>query len=697
MTYGWTGKFLRIDLTNKKATVEDGTQYKEYFGGMGFGYKVLYDEVPLGTMPYDKASKMVLSAGPLTGTGAPCSGRTTITLISPMLEKPLVADSHMGGHFAPQMKYAGYDAIIVEGQADAPTWVKILNDEITFESAEGVWGNGTRESSEMISKLAGNDYCVCTIGQAGEKLVNNSTICNALAHFGGCGAGAIWGSKNLKAIAIHGTGSLQVADPKKCMELFEYQLAEIIGSNNNHVVPANQQSWNEYTAKTRWQGGPGRVWGAAKGGPLDTGEQKPGDINAVGMRTILQAFYHGDAAMKYVVKQAGCQSCPIRCYPEMNMPIMEKYGLDAKHSQTCLAADHFGFYPEGIKDFQDEGDAKVIIGFAIAQAMDDYGLWCSYGGVDNDFSYCYKHGIFEKVLPKAEYDSIPWDLMKSGDPGWAVDIVRRIAMKEGEISRLGEGSWAIAKAWNLGDEYWNTNRKMFLKLGFTLHHSTESFGQVGGLINILFNRDPMCHTHQNILGSGLPHDLQKQIVGELIGSPDCMDAPKSYTPMNQWKAKFAKWSIVRNNIHDMATLCNWVWPMVFSPKKERGYKGDTSLEAQLVSAVTGESFTEESLDLVGEKVLNLHRALTALQMNSANLRKDHDYVNDWVFDMDPEIAAFTPGTIKMERTDWETALDMFFDELGWDKATGIPTRATLEKFGLTFAADDLAKAGLLPA
>ena len=167
--------------------------------------------------------------------------------------------------------------------------------------------------------------------------------------------------------------------------------------------------------------------------------------------------------------------------------------------------------------------------------------------------------------------------------------------------------------------------------------------------------------------------------------------------MSPAKAKFAKWAIVRNNVHDSLALCNWVWPMTFSPMKERDYKGDTALEAKLLTAVTGEEWTEESLDFVGERIMQLQRAMTALELNSKNLRADHDGVSDWVFDRDPDKEAFTEGTTKLDREDWEKALDLYYEEWGWDKATGIPTRATLEKFDLKDLADELETAGLLPA
>ena len=697
--YALTGKILRLNMTDKSFAIEDNKYAKDYLGGMALGTRIMYDEVPAGTNPTDDASKIVLSAGALAGTSASCSGRTSVSLMSAFTEKPLIADAHMGGNLAPQIKFAGYDAIIIEGKADAPVWVKILNDEITFEDASGVWGKGVRETTAILNKEAGPEYCVCAIGPAGENLVPDSIIVNSMCHAAGCGAGAIFGSKNLNAIVIHGTRSISIADPVKLMELNHYQLSDLIGVNNNHVMPATQQSWNEFTGATRWQGGPGKEWGLAHGGPIDTGEQKPGDINAIGMRNHTINFFMGDVAFKHTVKTGGCHACPIRCFPDLHFDALEEYGTQ-NNTATCMTLMRaYDFYNGHIHDFEEEGDGALTLGSHCQWLMDDYGVWCGYGDLDYTFKYCLQHDIFKQKLSEEEYNEIPWDLMEAGDPLWANEMISRIALKKGEFGRvLGLGSLRTAKEWDLPDSFWNEATGIYFnfKKGYIRHHSSESFGQVGGLINIVFNRDSMCHTHQNCLGNGLPYEIVKARLEGMFGE-GCADASGSYTPMNAAKAKFAKWSIVRNNVHDSLALCNWVWPMTFSPKKERNYEGDTALEAKLLTAATGDEWTEESLDLVGEKAMHLQRAMTALGMNSANLRVDHDGVSDWVFDQDPDVDAFTPGTTKLERNDWETALDLYYEAWGWDKATGIPTRATLEKFDLADEADALEQAGLLPA
>ena len=166
--------------------------------------------------------------------------------------------------------------------------------------------------------------------------------------------------------------------------------------------------------------------------------------------------------------------------------------------------------------------------------------------------------------------------------------------------------------------------------------------------------------------------------------------------MNENKARFAKFGIMRQVLHDSFTLCNWVWPMTFSPRKERGYKGDLSVEAQYMSAITGENWTEESLDHAVERCIQLHRAMTVKTAGTTDMRNNHDVVASFIFDMDPDFEPFTEGTVKLEREDWQNALTMFYEQFGWDPKTGAPTRETLEKFELSDVADDLAALNLLP-
>ncbi len=701
--YGWTGKILRVNLSNESVSIDDTSKYKEFIGGMGIGYKVIADEVPVGTKPYDPENKIIFGAGPLTGSGIPMSSRTNITSLQPVNPFGLVADSHMGGNFAAMMKFAGYDAIIVEGKASNPVWLNIQDDEVTLENANNVWGTGIYNTTAVINSIAGKEASVAAIGQAGENMVNLSVIMNGTSHSAG-GHGGVMGSKNLKAIAVKGTGSVQMAGTgKEWEDLNKYMLAELVGANNNHVVPNTPQPWAEYhNERSRWTAREDLYWGAAEP-PIETGICAAGDINRIGYRTDKAIFDLGPLAEKYTVRMGGCQSCPIRCHSQIKMPQLKEYGVSEYAENTCVGySGPNGVMIKGSTDQFEEGDARILPRVLGSQLTDDYGVWCNYGMIGDDFKYAYDNGILKEVLPADEYNSIPWDLLEAGDPAFLVDFYRRIALKEGEFSKLGMGTPWIAKEWNYGDDFWNgaedgTGSKIWSRLGFPRHHSSETAGQVGAMLNCMFNRDAQCHTHVNITGSGLPIEVQKQVVADVyaIGSEDALDAPNDYTPVNQAKAKFAKWSIVRNVLHDSLTICNWMWPMTASPLKERNYIGDTAMEAKFMNLVTGEDYTEEELDFAAERIFQLHRALTAMQMNSKNMREDHDDICGWVFDKDPDVEAFTAGTDKLDRDDMQLAMTMFYKEMGWDEETGIPTRSTLEKFGLNDIADKMSSMGIL--
>ena len=193
--YGWAGKILRVNFTTGNISTEDTLKYKNYVGGMGLGYKIIYDEVPLETHPHDEASKVVLSLGPLTGTGVPCSGRLNMSFLSSWTKGFSIVDAHMGGHIAHAIKYAGYDAVIFEGKSSKPVYLKIDDDKVSIEDASHIWGKGTFEANRTLIEENGETFDAATIGQAGENLVNMSCMITSVGNSGGAGVGAILGSK----------------------------------------------------------------------------------------------------------------------------------------------------------------------------------------------------------------------------------------------------------------------------------------------------------------------------------------------------------------------------------------------------------------------------------------------------------------------------------------------------------------------
>ena len=707
-SYGWTGKILRVNLTDKTVSVSPTDPYKEYLGGMGIANKIMYDEVPAGTDPLSPENKIVFAVGPLTATGVPLAGRTTIASLSTYTTDHQVVDAHTGGMIGAAIKKAGWDAIVIEGASDEPVYLKIEDDDIEIKPADQVWGQGTRATTEALSRKEGTDFCVATIGPAGENLLPYACIINSRNHSAGAGAAAVMGSKKLKALVVRGSQPIYVADPQEVADLSDYMLREIVGSNNNHVVPSTQQEWAEYFDKgSRWTAQKGLTWALAEGGPIDTGEPKPGEINTVGYRCMKAFKDEGPEAEKYTIKMDGCHSCPIHCYSDLRVPASAANGGYEITGNTCVP--NFPFTNYMIKILGDNTSVEagsedaLIWDQVFGSTMDDLGLWCNYGQIYRDIAHCYATGLLQKVLPPEEYAEINWEGFKNNDPSMVPPLLAKIAANDSEIAYIGHGPIVWTERWNDPD-WWNTPASTLINVrGWPVHHAHECFGQVGLLYNMVFNRDDMIHSAVNFQGCGLPFELKQQIAAEVWGDASAIDPDKNYTPMNEYKANFAWWSIVTDVLHDSLTLCNWVWPMTMSPTKARDYRGDLDLEAKFMKAVTGEDVTTEDLYKMGAKITTLQRANTARGMVGANgqmgtndFRNVHDVVTEWPFTMDPDIEVFTEGTNKMDKEDFQTALTMMYECFGWDPELGCPTAECLDYYDMPDVKEDLAALGLLP-
>ena len=707
-SYGWTGKILRVNLTDKTVSVSPTDPYKGYIGGMGLANKIMYDEVAPGTDPLAPENKVVFAVGPLTATGVPLAGRTTIASLSTYTKDHQVVDAHCGGMIGAAIKKAGWDAIVIEGASDEPVYLKIDDDNVEIKPADQVWGLGTRATTEALSRKEGTDFCVATIGPAGENLLPYACIINSRNHSAGAGTAAVLGSKKCKALVVRGTQPIYVANPQEVADLSDYMLREIVGSNNNHVVPSTQQEWAEYFDKgSRWTAQKGLTWALAEGGPIDTGEPKPGEINTVGYRCMKAFKDEGPEAEKYTIKMDGCHSCPIHCYSDLRVPASAANGGYEITGNTCVP--NFPFTNYMIKILGDNTSVEagsedaLIWDQVFGSTMDDLGLWCNYGQIYRDIAHCYATGLLQKVLPPEEYAEINWEGFKNNDPSMVPPLLAKIAANDSEIAYIGHGPIVWTERWNDPD-WWNTPASTLINVrGWPVHHAHECFGQVGLLYNMVFNRDDMIHSAVNFQGCGLPFELKQQIAAEVWGDASAIDPDKNYTPMNEYKANFAWWSIVTDVLHDSLTLCNWVWPMTMSPTKARDYRGDLDLEAKFMKAVTGEDVTTEDLYKMGAKITTLQRANTARGMVGANgqmgtnaFRNVHDVVTEWPFTMDPDIEVFTEGTNKMDKEDFQTALTMMYECFGWDPELGCPTAECLDYYDMPDVKEDLAALGLLP-
>jgi len=213
--FGWIGTILRVNLTTGKITRESLSPElaKTFIGARGLGGKYLVDEVDPTIDALSPENKLIFAPGPMTGTFAPSSGRYDVITKSPLTGA--IAASNSGGAFGPELKFAGYDMIIFEGKAEKPVYLWIHDAQVELRDASAIWGKQVPETTEAIQAATHEDAKVACIGPAGESLVLFANIMNEMHRAAGrSGVGAVMGSKNLKAVAVMGSGAVKIAEPE---------------------------------------------------------------------------------------------------------------------------------------------------------------------------------------------------------------------------------------------------------------------------------------------------------------------------------------------------------------------------------------------------------------------------------------------------------------------------------------------------
>lgn len=690
--YGWTGQGLRINLTTGEIT-KVPTQ-KDWIGGTALGYKIFWDEVPPKTQAFDEANKIVIAPGPLTGTGAVCSGRTSVTTMYPTTY-PIheIGSAHLGGDLGAKMKYAGYDFIVIEGKAKEPVYVYVNNDDVQIRKANHIWGEGTRRAAALINQETSPTASVTVIGPAGENLLPMSVIINAKSHTGG-GIGGVWGSKNLKGLAIDGDQPIHIAADKEEWEKLVNRNKELLGALTQTVVSRYPHPLFEYhSLNSRWSGMPGKQWGAANppiNVPLDTRR-----LSKMAFRTNAGEFFLGDREWARHVRNNGCFACPIRCYPVIkDTSTAAKYNVHPITEQTCGGLFFPIFFYPNLKNHPERNIEIAIVG---SQLMDDLGLWCNYGQLQRDMIVMYQDGYWKKLLSKEEYDSLPWKKIDDVDASAMQDFLPRIAYRKGEFGKwLGETTPVMLDHFGIPVKTWSDDhRTLYWSNGHPKHHTNEDDGQLGCVLNCMWNRDPMAHAHVNFTRSGLPIKEMKHIAKVTWGDESAVDQIGDYTPTNTYKMKRLQWVIARTELHNMLGLCSWMAPWEYCPDEKNQYVGDPNMEAKIFSAVTGVNKTGDDLDKDGIRAWMLQRVYTMRQLGSSNMRKDHDLVPGWIYTDPKDRKPFTKGTVRMDPDDINKSFDIFFEQVGCDKETGVPTTDTLKAYRLDFVIPVLQKEGLI--
>ena len=417
--YGWTGKILRIDLTKKQVTTEykDEKFYRNFLGGSNIVAYYLLNEIPKGIDAFDEKNLIVISTSVYTGTIMPGSGRFSIGCKSPLTGG--IADSQAGGFWGPELKFAGYDAIIISGKAEKPCYLWIKDDQIEFCDGSSIWGKSTGDAEDIIKKEVDEQKCrILQAGLAGERLVRYAAVTAGLKHWcGRGGVGAVMGSKNLRAIAVRGTQKLPVYDAAKLEEFRKW------------FLQAHKEN-DEIDFKKKY-GTVGGLDSMDAQGLLPTRNFHKGSFKDA---ELIGGINLKDTLLK---SRTSCYACPIACkrvvgYESDDMTIEERYGGPEYESAGSLASNcEVGSQRYSCK--ANELCAK-------------YGLDTISTGVTIAFAMeCYQNGLITKE------DTKGLELFFSNGDA-LLEMIRLIAHREAIGDLLAEGSWRAAKTIGRGAE-----------------------------------------------------------------------------------------------------------------------------------------------------------------------------------------------------------------------------------------------------
>jgi aldehyde:ferredoxin oxidoreductase len=431
---GYGGYILRVDLTNGKWKKEPTPpeMARDWLGGRGFGAYLLYKEVPKGADPLGPENKIFISTGPFSGLMIPGAGKCDWTTKSPLTGG--YADASMGGHFTAELKYAGLDSIILEGISPKPVYLFIDNDQIEIRDASDLWGKGTFAVEKEFKEKFGEAYQIAVIGLGGENGVSYACVNHDYGRQAGRGGvGTVMGAKKVKAIVLHGTKSVPVAN------MDEYRKAGMALFKACKDAEGLKE-WTHYgtTIVTSW---------CDEVGAFPTRNFSAGSFE--GGKTL----YGPVMREQIVITDKGCFGCPCPCGKYSNI---KRYGTQVEGPEYetigMLGSDL------GVSDIEDVAQANWL--------CDDLGIdTISAGGAVAWAMECYEKGI----LTKADTDGLE---LNFGNVEAVFALIEKIAKHEGIGALLAEGTKRAAKKIGKGSEKFAIQVKGMEQSAYATHNAT---------------------------------------------------------------------------------------------------------------------------------------------------------------------------------------------------------------------------------
>ena len=608
--YNFDRYLLRVDLTKKRCEREKLSESfaQNLIGGRGINSRLLYDLVDQTVEPLSPENPLIIGTGPITGTSVPTSARFTITAKSPLTG--ILGDSNCGGHWAPFLRRAGFDFIIVKGESEKPCYLMLKDGQVEIRDATHLWGCHTEDTQKIIRGEAGGKAHSICIGPAGENLVKFAALITGLKNAAGrTGMGAVMGSKKLKAIAVIGSQPVKVAHPELLDKLAKAAKQKIVAMSSygsfsemgtpmlvellNHIAAFATRNWQE-----------------------DCYEQ----ADKIGW-TALQ---------KYARKSRACHGCPIHCgnYYEIS---------EGKHAGTYSEGPEFGTVSAlGGRCFNPDMESILVMN----QIANRVGIDTITTG--NTLAWtmeCYERGF----LTKSDLDGLEatW-----GNTEVMIALINKIVQREGIGDLLAEGSYLAAKKLGKGMDAVVHAKGMTLSAGMT----RVSKG-------VTFATGVASRGGDHLRGIPIIEQmhLSPEFGEKFIGEPGVVDQLSA-----DGKAKMVVWLEHSNAVSDSLELCKFAGPWI---QLDQGYMpGDY---AKLFHAVTGLELTGDQIMNMGKRIINIERLFN---LREGITRKD-DWVGSRLLDNPSPSGPFKGESFS--RTEFTKMLDEYYEIRGWSKE-GIP-------------------------
>lgn len=633
----FTGVILRVDLSTGKMRTENTAHYRRWIGGMGVGEKILYDEVKPWMTPYDPGNRIIISTGALNGTIFPGSGRINAVTKGPMTMG--IASGNAGGYFSAAMKYAGFDHIVLGGRSVKPVYLWVYDGEATLLDATPIIGKTVTETDDWLKWNHGKQTRTFSIGPAGENLARCACVMvDKHRAIGKGGFGAVMGSKNIKAIAVQGSGGVSVYDESGFFGEVDTMYRRV---ERDHRFQDFLKFGTLAGVRAKSDFG---AYVYRHGQDLNIPEEMCAEMEGK------------SACVKYREGKSACAGCMIGCQNRFRIQSGSYAGLVMEGSPV-----------NSTQDFASKLDISDFTFVIKATALcNDLGMDIDVAGEVVGWAMeCFEKGI----LRAQDFDGLE---PRFGDQKVALELIRKMAYRDGVGAILSEGVARASAALSEESRYYAGHMK----------------------------GNDLYETMRSVIGFGLGAAVSTMGGGHVLGSPltetariddhELAFAKFGVTTYNDPRTYSGKPELVK--YYEILTrACSSMGLCLFASDWEELHLLDLEDINRLLKVSTGidisvEDFKNTMLALVSlEKVFNY---------THAGFTRVDDYPPQRFFEEKAKTGSAKGACLDKQK--WDDMLDVYYDIHGWNRENGLPTPETLRSLGLEFAITDLSKPAQTP-